>query len=119
MIPEIGHFALILSFCFSIALGVLPMLGVYQKNTLLIWLAGPLVAAQLVFIAISFALLTWSFAVDDFSVIYVASNSNRALPMVYKVTAVWGAHEGPDEADGASRRSMWPCWMMYKIRSPR
>ena len=94
MIPEIGHFALILSFCFSVALGVLPLLGVYRKNTLLIWLAKPLVAAQLLFIAISFALLTWAFAVDDFSVIYVASNSNRALPMIYKVTAVWGAHEG-------------------------
>ncbi len=94
MIPEIGHFALILSFCFSIALGVLPFIGVYRRNAFLTWLAGPLTAAQLLFIAISFAMLTWSFAVDDFSVIYIASNSNRALPMIYKITAVWGAHEG-------------------------
>ncbi|MBV1959865.1 MAG: heme lyase CcmF/NrfE family subunit [Pseudomonadales bacterium] len=94
MIPEIGHYALIISFCFSVALGVLPMVGVYRNNSLLIWLAKPLVAAQFLFMAISFGLLTWSFAVDDFSVIYVASNSNRALPMIYKITAVWGAHEG-------------------------
>ncbi|MBL4585007.1 MAG: heme lyase CcmF/NrfE family subunit, partial [Pseudomonadales bacterium] len=94
MIPELGHFALILSFCFSVALGVLPMLGVYRNNDLLLWLAKPLVTAQLLFISISFGALAWSFAVDDFSVVYVASNSNRSLPMVYKITAVWGAHEG-------------------------
>lgn len=94
MIPEIGHFSLILTLCLVTALAVVPLAGTLAKNALWMSLARPLAAGQFVFAAISFVCLTQAFLVDDFSVRYVADNSNSMLPWYYKISAVWGAHEG-------------------------
>ncbi len=94
MIPELGHFALILAFGLSVALAVLPLIGVRQGNSTLMATGGSLSVGLFVFTAISYMCLTYAFLTDDFSVLYVANNSNSALPVYYKVSAVWGAHEG-------------------------
>jgi len=94
MIPEIGHFALILGLGFSFVLATLPMLGNWQSNQSYRQLAKPAAIGQFLFVGIAFACLLYSFTVDDFSVKYVASNSNTQLPMIFKVSATWGAHEG-------------------------
>lgn len=94
MTAEVGHFALILALGFAILQTALPALGVFAKNALWINSARPLAAGQLVFVGISFAVLVTLFLQDDFSVRYVADNSNTLLPDQYKVSAVWGAHEG-------------------------
>ena len=94
MIPEFGQFALILALGLSIALAALPALGVYRRDALLMQSAGSLSAGLFVFLLFSFFCLLHAFVNDDFTVSYVANNSNTALPMQYKVSALWGAHEG-------------------------
>ncbi|WP_062310964.1 heme lyase CcmF/NrfE family subunit [Polynucleobacter sinensis] len=94
MIPEFGHYALILALCVALVQGILPLIGAHQGRREWLVLARP--AAQTVFmlLAISFATLAWSFYVNDFSVLYVAEHSNSQLPVVYRLGAVWGGHEG-------------------------
>ena len=94
MIPEIGHYALILALCIALIQGVLPLVGAHQGRREWLVLARP--AAQTVFflLAIAFLVLAWSFYVNDFSVLYVAEHSNSQLPVVYRLGAVWGGHEG-------------------------
>ena len=94
MIPEFGHYALILALCIAIIQGILPLVGAHQGRREWLMLARP--AAQTVFflLAIAFAILTWSFYINDFSVLYVAEHSNTQLPVVYRIGAVWGGHEG-------------------------
>lgn len=94
MTPELGHFALILSFLVALLLGVLPMVGAQRGQAALVALARP--AARLLFglVLLSFLCLTKSFIDNDFSVLYVASHSNTATPLIYRITAVWGSHEG-------------------------
>ena len=94
MIPELGQFALILALLLSLVQCVLPLIGAHTGNRALIAVARPAVAGQAVFVAIAFAILTWAFLSQDFSVAYVAQNSNSLLPWYYRYTAVWGAHEG-------------------------
>jgi cytochrome c-type biogenesis protein CcmF len=94
MIPEIGLFALILGLAFSFVLASVPLLGSYKNHSGLMQLAKPAAIGQFLFLALSFACLIYAFTVDDFSVKYVASNSNTQLPMIFKVSATWGAHEG-------------------------
>jgi cytochrome c-type biogenesis protein CcmF len=94
MIPEIGHFALILALATSIVLSIVPLTGSLINYPSWQRVARPAAVAQFVFLLISFLCLTYAFVVSDFSVKYVASNSNTALPTIYKVSAVWGAHEG-------------------------
>ena len=94
MLPELGHVALILALLLASLLGVLPMLGAQREHAALMATARPLAYGQLLFIAIAYAVLTHAFLVHDFSVAYVASNSNSLLPLMYQVPAVWGAHEG-------------------------
>ena len=94
MIPEIGNVALILSLFLAVSLSLLPMLGSYTGQTRLMLSAKPLSVGLGVMLLITFAMLTVAFAQDDFSVRYVAQNSNTALPMQYKISAVWGGHEG-------------------------
>jgi len=94
MIPEIGHFALILALATSIVLSIVPLTGSLINYPSWQRVARPAAIAQFVFLLISFLCLTYAFVVSDFSVKYVASNSNTALPTIYKVSAVWGAHEG-------------------------
>lgn len=94
MIPEYGHIALIIALCLSIAQAVVPMVGSFAGYRTWMRLGHSLALGQLVFVAISFACLTAAFVQDDFSLQYVANNSNTLLPTQFKVSAVWGAHEG-------------------------
>ncbi len=94
MIPEIGQLSLILAFCFAILQGTLPLIGVWKNNAMLSNLAVPAARTQFVFIAITFICLDYSFFANDFSVLYVASNSNSHLPLAYRLAALWGGHEG-------------------------
>jgi cytochrome c-type biogenesis protein CcmF len=94
MIPELGHFALILALCLASLQAILPMAGAYTGNTLWMQLCRPLSAGLWVFMVLAFGCLAYSFLHDDFSVAYIAHNSNSLLPVYYKFAAVWGAHEG-------------------------
>jgi len=94
MIPEIGHFALILALGVSIIQGVLPLIGAQQGRREWLVLARPATQISFALLAISFAILAWCFYVNDFSVLYVAEHSNSQLPTVYRLGAVWGGHEG-------------------------
>jgi cytochrome c-type biogenesis protein CcmF len=94
VIPEFGHFALILALCFALILAVVPAWGAWRGNLAAMALAPRLALGQLVFLVISFASLTVAFLNDDFSVKLVASHSNSLMPQVYKFSAVWGNHEG-------------------------
>ncbi|RVU30293.1 heme lyase CcmF/NrfE family subunit [Neptunomonas marina] len=94
MIPELGQFALIISLVLSILLSVVPLVGTYSRNVLWMEYARPLSTAVFLFLFISMLCLGYAFLTDDFSVAYVAGNSNTALPYYYKVSAIWGGHEG-------------------------
>jgi len=94
MIAEYGHVALIFALCLSIAQAVVPMAGSFAGYRTWMRLGHSLALGQLVFVAISFACLTTAFVQDDFSLQYVADNSNTLLPTQFKISAVWGAHEG-------------------------
>ncbi len=94
MVPELGHFSLILAFCLSVVLGTIPLIGATTGNRLWISLARPLAAGFFVFLSLCLVVLAYSFVTDDFSVMFVAQHSNSMLPLQYKITAVWGGHEG-------------------------
>ncbi len=94
MVPEFGHFALILALLLAGLLAVIPMAGSLTGRPALLAFARPLACGQFVFVAIAFAALTQAFLTDDFSVAYVANNSNSMMPWYYKFSAVWGSHEG-------------------------
>ncbi len=94
MIPELGHLLLFFALGVAIALGVLPLAGAQRGRRDWMLLARPLAWAQGGLIAVAFLLLAMSFVRNDFSVLYVASNSNSALPLQYRIAAVWGGHEG-------------------------
>jgi cytochrome c-type biogenesis protein CcmF len=94
MIPELGHFALILALLLSTSQSAFGFAGAARGNVA--WMAAgrSAVVGQFVFIAVAFGALAWSFVQQDFSVLYVASNSHSELPVFFRVAAVWGAHEG-------------------------
>ena len=94
MIAELGHFALALGLLMSLLLAVYPIWGASKGNVLMMNMARPLAFGMFLFTAIAYACLTYSFVTDDFSLSYVAHHSNSLLPIYYKVTAVWGGHEG-------------------------
>src|SRR5471030_1735078 len=93
-IPELGQLAMILALCFAIVQAVVPLLGAWRGDRLWMSLAQPAAWGQFAFLLFAFGCLTYAFMTDDFSVAYVANNSNSALPWYYKFSAVWGAHEG-------------------------
>ena len=94
MIPELGHFALILAAVVALIQGVLPLAGTVRENLAWQALARPSAALQFGLVAVAFACLTSAFLANDFSVSYVAQHSNTLLPKPYQVAAVWGGHEG-------------------------
>ena len=94
MIPEIGHFALILALCMAVVQGTLPIVGASKGIAGWVRVAKSAALGQLLFMSIAYGCLTYSFVVHDFSVAYVAQNSNTALPFLYLISGVWGAHEG-------------------------
>ena len=94
MIPEFGHFLLWLALGLSLILGVVPLAGAQLQRPGWMALARPGAVWVLLLVATSYLALTVAFMRNDFSVLYVAQNSNTALPMAYKIAAVWGGHEG-------------------------
>ena len=94
MIPELGHFAMILALSTALVLSVLPLLGSFTGHRGFMGLAKPAANVQMFLLILSYGCLTWAFISHDFSVAYVASNSNTTLPLVYRISGVWGGHEG-------------------------
>ena len=94
MIIELGHFALVLAFAVAVLQTVLPMIGAARRDAVLMAVAGPAATAQVLLIAVAFGALTYAYVTDDFSLAVVVGNSHTLQPMLYKVAAVWGNHEG-------------------------
>jgi cytochrome c-type biogenesis protein CcmF len=94
MIPEIGHFSLILALFVALAMGTLSVIGGQQGRGEWMALARPGAQALFLLTAFSFACLTYAFYTNDFSVSYVAQHSNSKLPGIYRIAGVWGGHEG-------------------------
>jgi len=94
MIPELGHFALVLALCVALVQGVLPLAGAARGNRAWMALARPSALLLLLLVVIAIACLTYAFVTNDFSVKYVAEHSNSKLPVAYQVSGVWGGHEG-------------------------
>jgi cytochrome c-type biogenesis protein CcmF len=94
MNPELGQVALILALLLSGLQCLLPIIGAWRGSRPLMATAPTLAVGQFVFVVMAFGILMWAFATNDFSVAYVAQNSNLSLPLFYKLAAVWGAHEG-------------------------
>ena len=94
MIPEIGQLALIIALSIAVIQSLVPLAGASLGVQRWVALAVPAALGQLLFVGISYACLTWAFLSHDFSVLYVAKNSNSALPLIYRISGVWGSHEG-------------------------
>jgi cytochrome c-type biogenesis protein CcmF len=94
MIVELGHFALILAFSVAVIQSTLPMWGAWRRDARLMRVAEPAALIQLALVACSFAALTYAFVMSDFSLAVVTANSHTLKPMLYKVSGVWGNHEG-------------------------
>jgi cytochrome c-type biogenesis protein CcmF len=94
MIIELGHFALILALMVAVVQSTLPLWGAHRGDARLMALAEPAALVQLVLVAASFGVLTWAFVASDFSLAVVVSNSHTAKPLLYKISGVWGNHEG-------------------------
>ncbi|HEU4991960.1 MAG TPA: heme lyase CcmF/NrfE family subunit [Luteimonas sp.] len=94
MLPELGQLALVLSLLVAVLQALLPLAGAHRGLAAWMAVARPAAYAQLLLVASAFAILTHAFVAQDFSLRYVAENSNSLLPWYYRYTAVWGAHEG-------------------------
>ena len=94
MIPELGQLALILALITALVLGVLPLVGAQTNRPVLTLVARPAATALFIWVAMAFICLMIAFIQNDFSVLYVAQNSNSLLPTIYRIGAVWGGHEG-------------------------
>ena len=94
MVPEIGNISLTLALVVSILLAIYPLWGAQRQHENLMATAKPLAIGLFLFTLIAYVCLTYAFVNDDFSVAYVAQHSNSKLPIYYKITAVWGGHEG-------------------------
>ncbi len=94
MIPEIGHFALILALLLALVQGTLPLVGAHRGVREWMAVARPAARGQFVFVLTAWLCLVWSFVNNDFTVLNVATNSNTLLPLPYKIAASWGSHEG-------------------------
>ena len=94
MIPEIGQLALALALTLALAQASLGLAGAARGDGSWMGATRPAARGQFVFVAIAFGCLTYAFVANDFTVVYVASNSNSALPLAYRVSGVWGGHEG-------------------------
>ncbi|MEP2457218.1 heme lyase CcmF/NrfE family subunit, partial [Roseibium sp.] len=94
MIVELGHYALVLAFALSLIQSVLPMVGAVREDSRLMAIAPPVSVALFMLVAVSFAALTVAYLSSDFSVVNVWENSHSAKPLIYKISGVWGNHEG-------------------------
>ena len=94
MIPELGHFALIVALGITIIQSLVPLFGAARNDAAMIAVARPAAYAQLLFVFLSYLALTYAFVVHDFSVLYVSQHSNLLQPLMYRISGVWGSHEG-------------------------
>ncbi len=94
MIVEAGHFALVLALALSLAQGLLPFWGARRGDRTLMETAGPISLGVLLFVVLAFAALTNAYLTSDFSVLNVVQNSHSSKPLIYKISGVWGNHEG-------------------------
>jgi cytochrome c-type biogenesis protein CcmF len=94
MIPELGQFALALALAVALLQALMPLAGAARGNASWIALARPAARTQALLVAFAFGCLTYSFVANDFSVAYVVEHSNSALPLHYRISGVWGGHEG-------------------------
>ncbi|MFT4173259.1 MAG: heme lyase CcmF/NrfE family subunit [Rhodocyclaceae bacterium] len=117
MLPELGHFLLIVAFLVALALGTLPLLGLAHGQAGLVRMARPAARLGFALTALCFVCLTLCFVGNDFSVLYVASHSNTRLPLVYRITAVWGSHEG-SLLLWALMLSLWTCLLSFTRALP-
>jgi cytochrome c-type biogenesis protein CcmF len=94
MIPEIGNFALIVALFLALIQGALPIIGADRDNPVMMGAARTLAVGQFIIVAVAFGCLVQAFVANDFSVLYVAEHSNSQLPIQYRISAIWGGHEG-------------------------
>ena len=94
MIAELGHLALIIALVMALVQSILPLLGAHRGHSGWISLARPAARGQFLFVLLAYGCLTQAFVANDFSVLLAAKHSNSTLPLVYRLTAVWGNHEG-------------------------
>ena len=94
MIPELGHYALVLALVLGIVQSVAPLIGAQTRDAALMRLADSTAIMQFGFVALSFVALTICYVTSDFSVVNVFENSHSTMPLIYKYTSVWGNHEG-------------------------
>jgi cytochrome c-type biogenesis protein CcmF len=94
MIPEIGNFSLMLALGLALVLGIVPVAGAALGEPRWMALARPAAAGLCLFVTVAFGCLLYAFVTNDFSVLYVASNSNSTLPLYYRFAGAWGGHEG-------------------------
>ncbi|MFN3823558.1 MAG: heme lyase CcmF/NrfE family subunit [Pseudorhodobacter sp.] len=94
MIVELGHFALILALCVAVVQTIVPLVGAHRRWTGWMAVGEPAAVVQVILIGFSFAALTYAFVVSDFSLRLVVANSHTMKPMIYKISGVWGNHEG-------------------------
>ena len=94
MIPELGHYALMLALGLALIQGIMPIVGTRTNDPVLMSIAAPAALAQFVFVAIAFLALAECYVASDFSVLNVYENSNSAMPLIYRLTSIWGNHEG-------------------------
>ncbi|MCC6864262.1 MAG: cytochrome c biogenesis protein CcsA, partial [Rhodobacteraceae bacterium] len=94
MLIELGHFALVLALAVAVVQSVVPLIGSQRRDAAWMAIAVPAAIAQLLLVAFSFGVLTWAFVSSDFSLKVVVENSHTLKPMLYKISGVWGNHEG-------------------------
>ncbi len=92
--PDIGHYALILALVVAVLQGVLPLAGLPKNNEKLFAFATPMARIQSLLVILSFIILDYAFYANDFTVYYVATTSNSNLPLMFRLAAIWGGHEG-------------------------
>jgi len=94
VIAELGHYALMLAFGLALIQGSMPIVGGRNNDIVLMSMAVPTALAQFAFVAIAFGALAVCYVTSDFSVLNVYENSNSAMPLIYRLTSIWGNHEG-------------------------
>jgi cytochrome c-type biogenesis protein CcmF len=94
VIAELGHYALMLALGLALIQATMPIVGARTNDVVLMSMAAPVALAQFIFVAIAFGALAECYVASDFSVLNVYENSNSAMPLIYRLTSVWGNHEG-------------------------
>jgi cytochrome c-type biogenesis protein CcmF len=94
MIAELGHYALMLALGLALVQGTMPIVGTRTNDAVLMSMAAPTALAQFAFVAMAFTALATCYVISDFSVLNVFENSNSQMPLIYRLTSIWGNHEG-------------------------